>query len=652
MRKLLLFSIITTVGVIFIARLFYLQIYKPDVYDIYEDNAIRKVYDYPKRGYIYDRHGALLVANQPSYDVMVIPREVEPLDTLEFCSLLNITKQDFLTIYNKAYVYSPRLPSVFIPQLSRNDFAKLQEKIRKFEGFYIQKRSLRDYQRSIGANVLGDIGEVNNALIAKYPYYNMGDFIGKQGVEQTYEDVLRGVKGIKFIQKDRFNRDIGAYKDGIYDTLPQSGRDITITIDAVLQEYGEKLMQHKRGGIVAIEPATGEIIAMISAPTYDPNLMVGRQRSTNFNKLLRDTIAKPLYDRGLQAMYPPGSPFKILNALIGLQEGIVTTEDRFGCNHGYSYGGRKMGCHSHPSPLAMNGGIYNSCNAYFANVYRRIIDKTKDPGAGMDVWSNHVKSFGLGNYLNNDLSVGQPGKIPNTKTYDRVYGEDRWGSTYNLSNAIGQGEILTTPIQLANMAAAIGNRGYYYTPHIIKKIEGGEIDSTFTKPHYTTIDKEHFEPIVQGMFDVYNHGTAAMVQIPGIEICGKTGTAENFIKIDGKKTQLTDHSIFVAFAPKDNPTIAIAVFVENGYWGSRFAGRIASLMIEKYIKGDITRTDMETWILTHGLESEYEKPVSGKPFTINKGATIDILPLEEEPKEKEITTNNNLGLKPEPEEQL
>lgn len=644
MRKLLLFSTIAFVGLIFIARLFYLQIYNPDVYNLYEDNAIRKVYDYPKRGYIYDRYGALLVANQPSYDVMVIPREVKPLDTLELCSLLKITKQDFLDIYNKAYNYSPRLPSVFVPQLSRNDFAMLQEKIRKFEGFYIQKRSLRDYQRSIGANVLGDIGEVNDFLIQKYPYYKMGDLIGKQGVEQTYEEVLRGVKGIKFIQKDRFNRDIGPFKEGIYDTLPQSGRDITITIDAKLQEYGELLMKHKRGGIVAIEPATGEILAMISAPTYDPNLLVGRQRSTNFTKLYHDTIAKPLYDRGLQAMYPPGSPFKILNALIGLQEEVVNTEERFSCNHGYSYGGRKMGCHSHPSPLAMNGGIYNSCNAYFANVYRRIIDKHDDPGKGMDIWSDHVKSFGLGNYLNNDLSVGQPGKIPDSKTYDRLYGENRWGSTYNLSNSIGQGEVLTTPIQLANMAAAIGNRGYYYTPHIIKQIQGGTIDPKYTTPNYTTIDKAHFEPVVQGMFDVYNLGTASTVQIPGIEICGKTGTAENFTKINGVKTQLTDHSIFIAFAPKDNPTIAIAVFVENGYWGSRFAGRIASLMIEKYIRDEITRKDMETWILTHGLESEYKKPYSGVPFTINKGATIDIIELKQD--EKDLNSKNSINLKP------
>ena len=643
MRKLLLTSIVFSVGLIFIARLFYLQVYNQDTYSLYDDNAIRKVYDYPKRGYVYDRNGKLLVANQPSYDVMFIPREVKPLDTLEFCSLLRITKEDFNRIYDKAYIYSPRLPSVFIPQLSREEYAVLQEKIRKFQGFYIQKRSLRDYQTTIGANVLGDIGEVNNAIIDNNPYYNMGDLIGKQGVEKTYEEILRGVKGIKFIQKDRFNRDLGPYKDGIYDTLPKAGHDITITIDAVLQEYGELLMQNKRGGIIAIEPSSGEILAMVSAPTYNPNLLVGRQRSANFSNLYNDSIAKPLFDRGLQAQYPPGSPFKVLNALIGLQEQVVTTDDQFGCRMGYYVGSRRLtGCHSHSSPLAMNGGIAQSCNAYFANVYRRIIDKHKDAGDGMDVWSNHVKSFGLGNYLNNDLAVGQKGRIPDAAFYDKWYGKDRWASTYIISNAIGQGEVEATPIQLANMVAAIGNRGYYFTPHIIKNIEGEKIDSKYTTPNYTTIDKQYFEPVVQGMFDVYNHGTASTLQVPGIEICGKTGTAENFVRINGVKTQLTDHSIFVAFAPKDNPKIAIAVFVENGYWGSRFAGRIASLMIEKYIKGEITRKDMETWILTHGLETEYSKPYSGKPFTINKGATIDIV---EPPKTDKDLKKNSVNVK-------
>ncbi len=626
MRKLLLLSTIVLVGFIFILRLFYLQIYNQKDYDLFEDNAIRKVYDYPKRGYIYDRNGKLLVANQPSYDVMIIPREVEPLDTLEFCTFLKITKEDFIRFYNKAYNYSPRLPSVFVPQLSKKDYAALQEKMRKFEGFYIQKRSLRDYQTTIGANVLGDIGEVNTSTIEKNPYYKMGDLIGKQGIEISYEDVLRGVKGIKFIQKDRFNRNIGPYKDGIYDTLPQPGKDITITIDSKLQEYGELLMKHKRGGIVAIEPSTGEILAMVTGPSYNPSLLVGRDRSKNYTKLHYDTIAKPLYDRGLLAQYPPGSPFKVINALIGLQENVVTTQDKFVCRMGYYYGSRRLtGCHHHSSPLSMNDGIAQSCNAYFVNVYRRIVDKYNDPSKAMNIWSNHAKSFGLGDFLNNDLSVGRPGRIPNGDYYDKAYGKGRWASTYIVSNAIGQGEVEATPIQLANMAAAIGNRGFYYTPHIIKSIEGDTIDRKYTIPKYTTIDKEHFEPVIHGMFDVYNKGTASTLKIPGIDICGKTGTAENFVKIDGVKTQLTDHSIFVAFAPKENPKIAIAVFVENGYWGSRFAGRMASLMIEKYIKGEITRTDMEDWILTHSLENEYEKPYSGVPFKINGETTLQVI---------------------------
>ncbi|HZW62505.1 MAG TPA: penicillin-binding protein 2 [Flavobacteriaceae bacterium] len=623
MRKLLLFSIIIVVGLLFIARLFYLQVYEGKIYSLDEDNAIRKVFHYPKRGYVYDRNGILLVANQPSYDVMVIPREVEPLDTLEFCRLLKITKDHFIKTYEKAYTYSPRLPSVFIPHLSKEDYAYLSEKMRKYHGFYIQKRSLRHYQTEIGANVLGDIGEVNMRDIASDPYYKIGDLIGKQGIELSYEKELRGVKGIKYIQKDRFNRDIGAYKNGAFDVSPKAGKDITITIDATLQAYGEKLMENKRGGIIAIEPGSGEILAMVSAPSYNPNILVGRKRSANFNKLIRDTIAKPLFDRSLLAQYPPGSPFKVLNALIGLQENVTTPGETYPCRMGYYYNGRKLtGCHHHSSPVNMNSGIYHSCNAYFVNLYRKTIDKYNHPSEGMNTWSKHVKSFGLGEFLNNDLAVGRKGRIPDGDYYDRAYGKGRWASTYIVSNAIGQGEVEATPIQLTNMIAAIANRGYYYTPHIIKSIEGDTINPQFTIPKHTTIDKQHFEPVIQGMFDVYNKGTASMLKVDGIEICGKTGTAENFVKIDGKKTQLTDHSIFVAFAPKDNPKIALAVFVENGYWGSRFAGKIASLMIEKYLKNDITRTDLENWILNHTLEHEYEKPHSGKPFKINNESRI------------------------------
>ncbi|SHI84229.1 penicillin-binding protein 2 [Aquimarina spongiae] len=621
MRKLLLYLIIVTTGFVFVARLFYLQIYNTSFASLSEDNAIKVIYDYPQRGAIYDRNARLLVTNQPSYDVMVIPRELKPFDTLEFCSILNITKDKLIKRLHKARIYSPRVPSIIIPQLTKDEYAYLQEKMRKFEGFYIQKRSLRDYQTENAANVLGYIGEVNEGIIKRDPYYLSGDLIGIDGVEKQYEKELRGIKGVKRIQKDRFNRDIGPYKNGKFDTLPVNGKDLTITIDAKLQAYGQRLMQNKRGGIVALEPATGEILALVTAPTYKPELLVGRKRSPNFTKLYYDTIAKPLFDRGLQGEYPPGSPFKTINALIGLQEGVIDTKESVSCRMGYYYGrnGRKLGCHSHRSPLSMVPGIAHSCNAYFATVYRRIIEKYSTPQEGMDNWRKHVESFGLGNYLGNDLSAGRPGKVPSAKYYDRVYPNHNWYATATLSNSIGQGEVLATPIQLANMTAAIANRGYYYTPHIIKAIDGKPIDNeNYVKPKYTTIDKEHFEPVVNGMHEVYTQGTANFLQVEGIDICGKTGTAENYTKIDGVKTQLTDHSVFVAFAPKDNPKIVLAVFVENGYWGARYAGRIASLMIESYIKGTISRTDLEEWVLTHSLEEEYAKPYSGEPFKINQ----------------------------------
>ncbi len=622
MRKILLYITILTTGLLFIGRLFYLQVIDTSLAIRSRDNAIKVVYDYPQRGYIYDREGNLMVSNQPSYDVMVIPRNLKPFDTTEFCGILNLSREDLEKKLDKARIYSPMLPSVVIPQLTKSEYAVLQEKMRKYEGFYIQKRSLRDYQVHHSANVLGYIAEVNQHIIKTNPYYISGDLIGRAGVEKTYEDTLRGVKGVKYIQKDRFNRDIGPYKDGIYDTLPEKGKDITITIDAKLQEYGAKLMEHKRGGIVAIEPGSGEILALVTAPNYDPSDLVGRQRSKNFTKLYYDSIAKPLYDRGLLAEYPPGSPFKTLNALIALQEGVVDTSDKFSCNRGYSYGrGRKLGCHSHRSPLSMIDGIAMSCNSYFANVYRRIIEKYPTPQEGIDAWNAHLKSFGLGDYLGSDLNTGRPGKIPDSDYYNMIYDYPtyKWYATATLSNAIGQGEVLMTPIQLANMAAIIGNHGWYYTPHILKKINGQDIEKKgFTTKNYTTIDPENFKPVVEGMHQVYKNGTASSLQIPGIEIAGKTGTAENFTKIGGKRVQLTDHSIFVAFAPVDNPKIAVAVFVENGYWGSRYAGRIASLMIEKYLKGTISRTDMEDWILSHSLEEEYAKPLSGKPFIINQ----------------------------------
>ncbi len=401
MRKLLLFSIILLSGLVFTGRLFYLQVLDTSAIRLSENNAIKRIYDYPQRGHIYDREGKLLVSNQPSYDVMVIPREVKPFDTLEMCQLLNMDKEKLKERLRKARVYSPRLPSVVIPQLTKTEYAYLQEKMRKYEGFYIQKRSLRDYQIDYGANFLGYIAEVNNRDIKQNAYYQSGDLIGRQGVEQQYEEVLRGVKGVKFIQKDRFNRDIGAYKEGALDTLPQQGKDLQLTIDSELQKYGEELMVNKRGGIVALEPNTGQILALVAAPNYDPALLVGRERSKHFTDLYLDTIAKPLFDRVLQGEYPPGSPFKTLNALIALQEGVVDTKESFACHGGYYYGsrGRKLGCHHHKSPLSMVPGIANSCNAYFANVYRRTIEKYPTPQEGIDVWKKHLESFGLGGYM-------------------------------------------------------------------------------------------------------------------------------------------------------------------------------------------------------------------------------------------------------------
>ena len=624
MRKYLFLLIVISTGILISARLFYLQVYDTSAQISSQNNAIKKIYDFPQRGFIFDRNRKLLVSNQPSYDVMVIPKNTEALNPnlkQEFCDLLKITLEDYDRILEKAIAYSPRLPSVVVPQFTKDEYAYLSEKMWKYKGFYIQKRALRDYQVSNSANVFGYIAEVNQSIIKKNPYYLMGDLIGKSGIEMEYEEVLRGEKGVKYLQMDRFNRKIGPYKEGIYDTIPINGKDITLTIDAVLQEYGERLLINKRGGIVALEPATGEILALITAPNYDPKLLVGRERSKNFTKLWYDTISRPLFDRVLQGEYPPGSPFKSLTALIGMQEGVINSSEKISCYNGYNYGGKKMlGCHPHDTPLTMIGGIANSCNSYFCTIYKRSIEKYPSPQEGIDNWKKHLESFGLGNYIGYDLPPGKKGLIPSSEFYNRwyKYPKYKWYATATISNAIGQGEVILTPMQMVNFTAAIANKGWYYKPHILKKISNIDtISSKYTKRYNTTIDAQYFEPVIEGMFDVYNEGTAKYIQIPGIEICGKTGTAENFTKIDGKRVQLTDHSIFIAFAPKDNPKIAIAVIVENGYWGSRWAGRIAGLMIEKYLKGKITRKDMEAYVLNGSLLEEYEKPYSGKTFNIN-----------------------------------
>ena len=619
MRKLLLAGLTLIIGILFISRLFQLQVINTSYQRLSDNNAILEISDYPERGFIYDRNGKLLVANQPAYDVMIIPENVIPFDTLSFCELTGISKEKLIKSLKKARQFSKRLPSVIVNQISKETYATLQEQMWKYEGFFIQKKSLRDYRINFGANVLGYISEVNNNDLKYDSYYQQGELIGRQGIEKSYENELRGEKGKRFLQKDRFNRIIGEYKNKTFDVEPKVAKNIYLTLDATLQEYGEYLMQNKRGGIVAIEPSTGEILALVSAPSYNPNLLVGRDRSKNYRKLAQDTLAKPLFDRGLQALYPPGSPFKTLNALIALQEGVITPETQFKCNKGHFYArGAFMECHCRRgSRNDLLKGIYQSCNTYFANTYKKIINKYDTPDKGVNQWNSHLKSFGLGNYLGYDLSVGKKGFIPNASYYNSWYKEGGWKAPTIISNAIGQGEVLTTPIQLANFTAAIANRGYYYTPHFLRSVSGDSIQQKFLRKN-TSIDPEHFEVVIDGMHKVIERGTAKIARIKGIEVCGKTGTAENFTKIDGVKTQLTDHSIFIAFAPKEDPKIAIAVFIENGYWGGRWAAPIASLMLEQYINKKVKRSWLEKRMVEGSLVSEYDKPYSGKPFTINE----------------------------------
>jgi len=614
-RSFLLYFLITVIGIIFIARLFQLQVIRGANYDPIRNSAVKIEYDYPERGYIYDRNGNLLVANQLSYDIMIQPNKVSPLDTLEFCNLLKINKQYFLKRFKKAEKYATYKPSVFLKQLAKEDFAFLQEKLQKFKGFYIQKRIIREYPVKVAANVLGYIGEVNESMAAKNNYYQQGELIGKDGIERQYEKLLRGKKGKKFLSLNRFNTVTGPYLKGSYDTLSQNGKDLTLTLDIKLQTYAQKLMSGKRGGIVAIEPATGEILTLVTAPSYDPNMLVGRKRSVNSTFLMDpDNPDKPTYDRALMAQYAPGSPFKMMNALIGLQENVINTNTHFKCYEGYRYGRRKkefMGCHCGiiGKPIHLKTAIAKSCNSYFSKTFKQIVEKDNTPSDGLNNWSKHVKSFGLGNYLGYDLPAGAAGRIPTGNFYDRRINY-RWNASSVISNAIGQGDVETTPIQLANFTAAIANKGYFYTPHILKQIDQNPIDNPkFTVPKKTTIDEQHFSPIIEAMHEVFKTGTGKWSQVKGIEICGKTGTAENFAKIDGKKIQLKDHSILIAFAPKKNPKIALAIFVENGGYGSSIAAPISSLLIEKYITGTISEANKsrEQRMLNLSLEETYKQ---------------------------------------------
>ena len=580
---------------IILMRLFYLQVIDDSYKLSAENNILRAIPLYPDRGYIYDRDGNLLVSNQPAYDLMVIPREVKPFDTLAFCQELGVNPDEFKKNLRDASKYSRFRPSVVVKELSKETYASIQEQLYRFKGFFVQQRTLREYPQISGANVVGYIGQVPRYILDKSDYYSKGDNIGISGIEKAYEESLRGKQGVKYVIRDVHNRDKGPFEGGRYDTLPQAGEDVVSTISLELQMYGELLMQNKIGSVVAIEPSSGEILAMVSSPGYDPNLLVGRRRSETFAQLQKDSL-KPLFDRALLAEYPPGSTFKLLNALIGLQEGVLYPGTRFGCQGGFKYGSLRVGCHEHPSPLDLRKGIASSCNAYFCYTYKSILEKFPNAELGYENWREHISSFGLGDFLNNDLPTGRRGLVPRASFYDNIYGRGSWKAVTNISLAIGQGELLVTPIQMANMTAALANRGWYYTPHIVKSVGGDTLfNQRFKEKIHTTVDSHHYEPVIDGMQMVFEEptGTAYWFRLPEISQCGKTGTAQN--------TSGEDHSAFIAFAPRDNPKIAIVVYVENAGWGSSYAAPIASLMMEKFLTDTVSRPWLEERMVNANL---------------------------------------------------
>ena len=567
------------------------------------NNVIKAVKLYPERGYIYDRNGTLLVSNQRAFDLMVIPRQVKKMDTLTFCRIIDIEKDYFDNQLKKAIRYSRNRSSIFIKEVSKQTASKIQEQLYQFSGFYLQERTMREYPEKSAAHLLGYVSQVPDYILKKNDYYKKNDNYGMTGVENSYEKELRGTQGVKYVIRDVWNAPKGSFQNGKYDSIAVNGKDLELTIDNELQKYAEQLMQNKKGSIVAIEPGTGEILALVSSPYYDPNLLIGRSRSPNFNRMYKDAN-KPLFDRSLLAEYPPGSTFKLLNALIGLQEDVIYSGTRFSCDMGWRFSPKlKIGCHAHDSPLNLTESIAQSCNAYYCNTFRRIIEKYNNAEKGYDNWRNHILSFGLGNFLNNDLYTGRKGRVPSVDFYNRQYGKKRWKAPTVISLAIGQDALVVSPIQMANMCAAIANRGYYFTPHVVRKIGGKALtDSTYTVAKQTSIDEKHFKTIIHGMEKVYTgkYGTAKTAQVKNIEICGKTGTAEN--------PHGEDHSIFIAFAPKDKPQIAIAVYIENGGWGSTWAAPIASLIIEKYLTGQVNNTEREHFILSGNLmDKENEK---------------------------------------------
>ena len=587
-RKYVIGGFIIVVALIYVIRLFNLQLADEQYKKWADSNAFLKKTVYPSRGLIYDRNGELVVFNQPAYDVMLIPRDVQPFDTLDFCRTLNITPEQldkrFADMRDKRLNpgYSTYTPQRLLSQLSAQDYGRLQEKLYRFPGFFIQKRILRQYKHPTAANVLGNIREVSQADIERDDYYAAGDYTGDLGIEKSYEQYLRGVKGVEILIRDARGRIQGRYEDGAADIAPVSGRDLRLSLDIKLQQYAESLMVGKRGAVVAIEPATGEILCMVSTPSYDPTLLVGRQRGKNYQMLSKDD-SWPLFDRALMGAYPPGSTFKPTQGLIFLQEGIIDLHTAYPCSHGYISGGLRVGCHAHGSPLPLKPALQTSCNAFFCWGFKAMIDNKRSKygssAKAFEVWKNHLVSMGYGYKLGVDLPGESRGFIPNAKFYDKFYSEGRWSANTIISVSIGQGEILATPLQIANLSATIANRGHFITPHVVKEIQDTVMPSDLLKVRYPTVEAHYYEDVAEGMRMAVTGGTCRKAALSDIEVCGKTGTAQN---PHGK-----DHSAFMGFAPYREPKIAVAVYVENGGWGASFGVPIGSPVMEKYLKGSI-----------------------------------------------------------------
>ncbi len=586
-RRLVIGGVAIFIVTVYLIRLFTLQLLSDDYKKNADSNAFLKKIEYPSRGAIMDRHGRLLVYNQPAYDIMVVMNEEKGrLDTMEFCNALGITKEYFIKRMNdikdrnKNPGYSRFTEQVFMSQLSDKEFSVFQEKIFRFPGFYVQKRSIRQYQYPYAAHVLGDVAEVSKSDVENSDYYQPGDYIGKLGIERSYEEQLRGEKGVQILLRDAHGRVQGNYQNGKFDRRPVAGKNLTLGIDIKLQELGERLLEGKIGSIVAIEPSTGEVLCMVSSPTYDPRIMVGRQRGKNHLALSRN-VWKPLLNRAIMGQYPPGSTFKTTQGLTYMTEGIIDEHTLYPCARGFNYRGLHVGCHPHGAPTNLVQALCTSCNSYFCwGLFHMIGNRRRyrNVQEAMNTWRDYMVSMGFGYKLGVDLPGEKRGLIPNAAFYDKAY-KGSWNGLTVISISIGQGEVNLTPLQIANLCATIANRGYYYVPHVVRKVQGEQLDTLYRRKHYTRASRKAYEYVVQGMRASVVGGTCHAANRADYLVCGKTGTAQN---------RGQDHSVFMGFAPMDNPKIAIAVYVENGGFGATYGVPIGSLMMEQYINGKLS----------------------------------------------------------------